>query len=190
LFASTQTSVSATLSTSTPGVAVAGATRSYPDIAPGASAANASPFQVQIDQNFVPGTHIEFSLAVNSAQGSTTLLFTQSTGTPNANQIFAENFDGVPAGTLPTGWATSHAGGANTVPWTTNSTFTGSNAAFHVNANDGVGGTGNPTRFERLFSPLINIPASAEYVTLDFDVKYDTEDDQYDWTNGHHFNVL
>ena len=61
------------------------------------------------------------------------------------------------------------------VPWTTSSTFCGtsSNAAFHVNANDAP----DPTRFERLFSPAFNVPANAEYVTIDFDVCYDTEDD-------------
>jgi hypothetical protein len=37
--------------------------------------------------------------------------------------------------------------------------------------------TGSPTRFERLFSPVITVPADAEYVTLDMDVCYDTEDD-------------
>ncbi|HVT16864.1 MAG TPA: hypothetical protein VHQ90_11900 [Thermoanaerobaculia bacterium] len=54
----------------------------------------------------------------------------------------------------------------------------------HVNANDGPGpGPNTNTRFERLFSPLINVPANADYVTLDFDVCYDTEDDP-------NFNIL
>src|SRR5207244_2228945 len=107
------------------------------------------------------------------------LLFTQSTGTPGGTVLLSENFNGVAAGALPAGWTTAHGGGANVVPWTTNNTFFGttSNAAFHINANDGVGGTGNPTRFERLFSPLFVVPASAEYVTVDMDVAYDTEDD-------------
>src|SRR6185295_6154254 len=70
----------------------------------------------------------------------------------------------------------------NTVPWTTSSTFCGtrSNGAFHINANDGpVGptGPGNPTRFERLLSPVINVPADAGDVLMEFDVCYDTEDD-------------
>src|SRR5207245_7499 len=38
------TGVQATLSTSTPGVSVVGATQAYPDLAPGATASNASPF--------------------------------------------------------------------------------------------------------------------------------------------------
>jgi Big-like domain-containing protein/Calx-beta domain-containing protein/FIMAH domain-containing protein len=177
--------ISATLSTSTPGVSVVQATQSYGSLAPGATAGNASPFTVQFDQSFVPGRHVEFVLTASSAQGSVVLPFTQSTGAPIATPIFTENFDGVAAGALPAGWSTSHGGGSNVVPWTTNATFMGSNAAFHINANDAA----NPTRFERLFSPLITVPADAEYVTMDFDVAYDTEDDLYDWA-GHQFNVL
>ena len=39
------------------------------------------------------------------------------------------------------------------------------------------------TRWERLFSPLFNVPGDAEYVTIDMDVCYDTEDDP-------NFNIL
>src|SRR5262249_13891180 len=105
---------------------------------------------------------------------TTTLLHTLSTGTPAATILLSEDFDGVAAPNLPPGWATSHAGGANTVPWVTNTTFNpGNNGAFHQNANDGP----NPVRFERLFSPAFDVPANADYVTVDFDTKYDTEDD-------------
>ena len=109
------------------------------------------------------------------------------TGTPVATAILSEDFDGAEPGTLPAGWSSSHGGGANIVPWTTSNTFCGStsNAAFHQNANDGPllgppappGTLGSPARWERLFSPLITVPADAEYVTLDFDVCTDTEDD-------------
>jgi hypothetical protein len=175
--ASAVTGISATLSTSTPGVSVVHATRSYPDIEPGATASNIGTFDVQIDQAFVPGAHIEFTLAVAAATGSSTLLFTQSTGTPVAITIFQQDFNGVLPGALPAGWSTSHGGGNNTVPWTTNGTFmgNGTNAAFHQNANDGL--AGNHTRFERLFSPLIAVPRTAEFVNLDFDVRYNAEDD-------------
>src|SRR5262249_26570232 len=115
------------------------------------------------------------------------LLHTQLTGTPSATTIFSENFDGAATGALPTGWIAVHAAGARTTPWITRNDFCGatSNAAFHVNAN--VPATDPPTsssQFERLFSPLITVPADAEYVTLDFDVCFDTEDDPAD------FNIL
>jgi hypothetical protein len=186
--ASSVTAISATLSTSTAGVSVVHATSSYSDVAPGATASNASPFAIQIDQTFVPGTHVELSLAVSSAQGSVVLPFTQSTGTPIPTTIFSETFDSPTPGA---GWTTSHAGGTNTVPWILTNSHLGatSNIAFHQNANDAA----SPTRFERLFSPLITVPANAEYVTLDFDVAYDTEDDAYNYgtpASPVGFNVL
>lgn len=179
LSAGTVTGITGTLSTTTPGVTVTQAASTYPSLPAGAAAANNTDYMLQLSPGFVPGTHIELVLSVSSAQGNNTLLFTQATGTPGATVLLSENFNGVAPGALPAGWATSHAGGANIVPWTTNNTFfgTSSNAAFHANANDGVGGTGNPTRFERLFSPAFVVPANAEYVTVDMDVAYDTEDD-------------
>lgn len=178
----TYSGVSATLATSTAGVSILQATSGYPNIAPGLTQSNSSPFIVQLAPTFAAGTRIEFSLAVASAQGSTTLLFTQNTGTPSVATIFSENFDSVAPGSLPAGWTTIHVGGSPTVPWTTSNTFCGtSNGLFHTNANDGSGG--DNTRFERVASPNIIIPGNAEYVTLDFDICYDTEDDP-------NFNVL
>jgi uncharacterized repeat protein (TIGR01451 family) len=179
------TGVTATLTTSTPGVVVTQGTVAYPDIAPGATQSNALPFKVAILPSFVPGSYIEFSLSVTTAQGSTTLLFTQVTGTPVGTTIFSENFDGVAAGTLPAGWATIHQGGGSTgtngniVPWTTSTTRMNatSNGLFHTEANDQVNTGGNQTRFERVSSPLITIPVSSQYVTLDFDISFDLEDD-------------
>jgi len=132
---------------------------------------------------YVAGTPIEFSLAVTSVQGSTTLLFRQATGTPVTTTLLSEDFEGTAPGALPAGWSAVHSGGNNTVPWTTTKNFMGnaSNAAFHINANDGL--SRNHTRFERLFSPIVTIPADSEYVLLDFDVAYNAEDDPS-------FNVL
>jgi hypothetical protein len=159
------------------------ATTAYPSIAPGVTQSNPLAFVFTLAPNFVPGTQIDFDLKVTSAQGDADLQFTQNTGTPVGTTIFAEDFNGVAAGALPAGWGTIHAGGNNIVPWTTNSTFCGTttNALFHPNANDGL--NGNHTRFERVASPNITIPAASEYVTVEFDICYDTEDDP-------NFNVL
>jgi hypothetical protein len=95
----------------------------------------------------------------------------------------SENFDEVAPGALPAGWNAVHAAGANVVPWTTSSSFCGgrSNGAFHTDAIDGPvnpdGTPGDPTRWERLLSPLVAIPADSSDVTLEFDVCTDTEDD-------------
>jgi hypothetical protein len=171
----------ATLFTSTPGVTVTQASSAYPDLAPAASNVNATDFILQLSPAFAPGTPIELSLAVSSGLGSTVLLLTQATGTPVYTTLLNETFDGVAPGTLPSGWTAAHGAGVNTVPWTTSNNFAPtlcgpSNKAFHPNANDGPAG-GDQARWERLFSPIVTVPTEAQYVTLDFDVCYDTEDD-------------
>jgi uncharacterized repeat protein (TIGR01451 family) len=159
------------------------ATSTYGATTPGGSTTNATDYVIKLSPAFVPATHIELALNVTSSDGTTTLLHTLSTGTPQATVLLSENFDGVAPPNLPAGWATSHAGGTNTVPWVTSSTFNpGSNGAFHQNANDGPSG-GSPVRFERLFSPPFVVPSNSDYVTVDFDTKYDTEDDP-------NFNIL
>jgi hypothetical protein len=170
--------LTATLSTSTPGVTVLAGLSSYPDVSPGASAVNATDFRLQIGPSFVPGTPIELVLTVADDEPRTAVLLqTLSTGTPVPTTLLAENFDATAPGALPAGWSTVHAGGNNTVPWTTSASFcgTGSNGAFHQEAEDGL--AGNSVRFERLQSPSFTVPAGAEFVTVDFDVCYDTEDD-------------
>ncbi|HEU5180142.1 MAG TPA: HYR domain-containing protein, partial [Candidatus Polarisedimenticolia bacterium] len=172
------TGISATLSTSTAGVTVTTSGSSYPNIAAGATGTNDTDFVLQLDPSFVRGTHIELALNVACDQGTTRLLFTQSTGTPETTTLLSENFNGAAPGTLPAGWVAAHGAGDNTIPWTTNSTLFGttSNAAFHQNAADGPAG-GQMTRWERLISPVFSVPAGAEYMTVDMDVAYDTEDD-------------
>ena len=175
--------VAAFLRTSTPGVSIPMPWSVYPRIKPGESQVNLFPYLVKVSNSFVPGTPIELELDVWGPRFRVAVLHhTLFTGTPSATTIFSENFDGVAPGTLPVGWATAHGGGNNVVPWTTSNAFVpsasnpcnASNGAFHQNKNDD--GPSNPARFERLFSPLISVPVDAEYVTLDFDVCYDTED--------------
>jgi hypothetical protein len=100
-----------------------------------------------------------------------------------ATPLLSENFDAAAPGSLPAGWTNQHGGGTNVVPWSTDNTFCGttSNAAFHQNANDNP--AGSPTRIERLLSPLFVVPADSDFVTLEFDICYDTEEDP-------NFNVL
>ncbi|HEV3215164.1 MAG TPA: Ig-like domain repeat protein [Vicinamibacterales bacterium] len=177
--------ITAALSTTTPGVTVLHGGSTYPNLAAGATGANNSSFVISVAPSFPASTHIELSLAVTSAQGSTTLLFSEPTGTPAGapltTTLLSENFDEVAAGSLPAGWMTAHGGGGNVVPWTTSNQSLGasptpiSNAAFHENADDGTGG--DNTRWERLFSPIFVVPSTSEYVTADFDVAYDTEDE-------------
>jgi len=171
----TYTAVSGTLTSSTPGVTITGGTQSYGTIAPGATQSNATPFQVTLSPTFVPGTYVDLLLAVSTGQGTTELPYRLATGTPSAtpttliNQTFS-----VTPGTLPAGWTTQHVAGATTVPWTTSTALTASNAAFHT--NDGAA-----SRWERLLSPQAVVPSppagAQSFVTLDFDIAYNTEDE-------------
>jgi hypothetical protein len=172
--------VIALLVSDTPGVQVRQPLGVYGNIAPGESESSVLSYQLRLSPGFDPGTPIELRLEVRGRFGggidAATLRHTLFSGTPVPTTLLSENFDGVTPGTLPAGWTSSHGGGANVVPWVTSNTFCGSsNSAFHQNANDN--GTGNPTRWERLFSPNFAVPADSDYVTLDFDVCYDTEFD-------------
>ena len=100
-------------------------------------------------------------------------------------ELLEENFNEPDLeGALPPGWSAVHGAGINVVPWITTKGFCGkkNGMAFHQNANDGLPDM-SPSRWERLFSPVVAVPADANLITLDFDVCYDTEDDP-------NFNIL
>jgi hypothetical protein len=185
LSASRVREVEGRLSTTTPGVRVLVAEREYGSIAPGVTKTHGGSYVLRLSRDFVSGTPIELVLRVVSEGGSTELLDTIATGTRQPTTILSENFDGVPPGTLPAGWAAVHVtranGTPNNVPWTTSNTFCGttSNAAFHVNANDTTPPAPNQARFERLFSPNFVVPAVSSFVTLDMDVCTNTEDEPF-----------
>jgi hypothetical protein len=185
--AATARNVSAVLVSETPGVQVLQAVGAYGNITPGASSAGSLSYLLRLQPGFDPGTQIKLRLQTFGRFGSGfvdlgTLRHQLFTGTPVATTLLTENFNAAAPGTLPLGWTSLHGGGANTVPWVTNNTFCGSsNVAFHQNANDNPGGS--PTRFERLLSPQYVVPADADYVSVEFDVCTDTEDDP-------NFNVL
>lgn len=71
--------VTATLSTSTPGVTITQPNSPYPDIAIDGSANNLVPFSVSTASDFVCGTPIEFTLTVTFAGGSKVSTFTLAT---------------------------------------------------------------------------------------------------------------
>jgi hypothetical protein len=186
IFASDLEDLTGTLTTSTKGVRVADGRASWHQIHPGATAANGAPFVLMTEKSFVPGTPIELVLTVKSDGFEQTVLRHRLfTGTPVATTILSEDFESGAAG-----WSMVHAGGLNVVPWVLATSSPGapgfcgstSSAAFHANGDDGPA-PGNATRWERLRSPPVAVPADAEYVSLEFDVCYDTEDDP-------NFNVL
>jgi PKD repeat protein/subtilisin-like proprotein convertase family protein len=73
------TGLQATLSSSTPGVTVTQAARSYPDIAAGADGANVVPFHVQLASSMPCGTTLSLSLSLSTGPDSVTVPLTITT---------------------------------------------------------------------------------------------------------------
>ena len=75
----TETAISATLTTTTPGVTVVDGNSTYPDMAIDASGTNATPFKISVSNTFVCGTEIALSLNLTYASGSKSIPFTVPT---------------------------------------------------------------------------------------------------------------
>jgi hypothetical protein len=83
--------ISATLTTTTPGVTVTQGSSSYPNLVIDASGVNAVPFQIQTSNSFVCGTNIEFNLNLTYATGNKVVAFTVPTCTGGAPQTIPES---------------------------------------------------------------------------------------------------
>lgn len=73
--------ISATLTTTTPGVTVTQGSSNYPNLAIDASGVNATPFQIQTSNSFACGTNIEFNLNLTYMGGNRLVTFTIPTCT-------------------------------------------------------------------------------------------------------------
>jgi hypothetical protein len=177
LNAGTIRGIRAQLSTSTPGVRVILGHSIYPNLEPGKTGNNILDFVIRTEPGFVSGTPIDLTLRVYARDGSTTLNYKLSTGTPKETVLVSENFESATDETLPTGWLSVHGAGANEIKWTTRTGFCGgSRGAFHQNEDDGAQANRN-SRWERLISPQFDVPTDSDYVEVEFDVCYNTEDD-------------
>ncbi len=87
----TITGVRGSLSTTTPGVAIAQATSAYPDFPAGSVGTNFIPFKVSTTPSFVCGTPIEFSIVVKSDQSVAVYQFSIPTGVPGTPFRFNNN---------------------------------------------------------------------------------------------------
>ncbi len=176
--AATITGISATLSTTTPGITINGATRTYANLAPLAMGNATTPFQFKVASNFVPGTIIDFLLTVTTNQGTTELPIRVNTGVDGtATALINEDFTSTPIGTAvdPMAWqSVKQAGGSNPLVthWIVGQGLTpGNNAAYHDEAE--------VTSFIRLYSPqvVVPVPMGEGRVTVDFDLVYDLEEE-------------
>lgn len=78
------TGISATLTSSTPGVTILSGASAYPDLAPGQSAAGATPFVLRVAPGFSCGSPIVLDLEATANEGSWTDSFALGTGAPTA----------------------------------------------------------------------------------------------------------
>ncbi|MDT7603397.1 MAG: extracellular elastinolytic metalloproteinase, partial [Acidobacteriota bacterium] len=136
LCATSATNTSATLS---PG----GGSASYGNVAPGALATQNITFT--IPTNTSCGASIPININVNSDNlGPITYTYNLPVGQPNALTPY-QNFDGVTAPALPSGWTTSHTGASLGWATTTTNPDTPPNAASTTNpANAGTGSLTSP----------------------------------------------
>jgi subtilisin-like proprotein convertase family protein len=82
------TGVSATLSTTTPGVTITQATSSYPAIPPGGTATNSTPFQISTSPAFICGISVNLTLTVTADDGTFTFALSLPTGSPGTTTRF------------------------------------------------------------------------------------------------------
>jgi hypothetical protein len=82
------TGVSATLTTTTPGVTVVQGNSNYPNMVIDATGTNSTPFEIQTAANFACGTEIELDLTLTFPNGSKTIHITLPTCTGGADQTF------------------------------------------------------------------------------------------------------
>lgn len=162
------TGISATLSTSTPGVAVIVATRAYPPIASGGSAGPVAPFQISLAPAFPCGTDIQCRLDISAAGVAPTYIeFVLPTGIVTSSTVLlSESFDAVVAPALPPGW-TSVSAGSTVNNWVTTPVGPSSapNAAFAP--------TSPGNSFARLFGPTVAVPAGTNYIDVRFQTNHD-----------------
>jgi hypothetical protein len=85
------TGISATLTTTTPGVTVTQGSSSYPNMVIDATGTNSTPFQIQTSNSFVCGTEIEFDLNLSFPNGTKTVPVSVPTCTGGTNQTIPPN---------------------------------------------------------------------------------------------------
>ncbi len=173
----TATGISATLSTTTPGITVTTATASYPNIAPlGTASCNAPHFVYSVGSGVACGTVIDFTLTITAAGGGPwTGNFTHTVGNviPGSGTAYLEDFENVATWT---NWTVTTGPGPHTcgpfarVNTASQRPTTGS--GYYALSDSDACGSGATTS-TILTSPVINCSnASWTAVTLEYDIYY------------------
>jgi hypothetical protein len=161
------TAISATLSTTTPGVTVTQATSGYPTIAPMMSGTNAAPFQVSTSAMAACGTTINFTLTVNFTGGTSPATFTFTL--PLGQDVNNYQFTSTPTGaTIPAGGTLVPGSAADDVVVTTTTPFAfsvygtpvtaGQTITLSTNGNIQFVATGGSTSLTNVLLPATIFP--------------------------------
>jgi cysteine-rich repeat protein len=164
--------VTATISTSTSGVTVTGATASYGTMLAGANATSSAPhFSALLGSGLACGSVITYNVAIHANEGDWTGSFTQTVGSPltGGGTVLSESFtSGIPGTwTIVDGGS----GGGAAATWTSANPGARSIASPLVSPiaiidSDNAGSTS--TQDEQLISPVLNL-STATTVQLAFD---------------------
>ncbi len=166
------TGVTATVTSTTPGVVMIDGSADFADLAAGASGDSLAPHvTAKFPSSLACGGLVAFDVSIQSAQGTWTGSFTQAVGwtLSGGGTALDENF----AGGIPASWTVvdGGSGGGAAATWTTSNpgarTFTTPLVApVAIVDSDNAGSTA--TQDEQLITPVLDL-ASATAVTLDFD---------------------
>ncbi len=169
---SNTTGVSATISTSTPGVTITDNFATFPDIAVDESKTSLpNHFSFRVDPNVTCGTEINFNLEINSNEGNWSDTFKLTVGQviPGGGIVLDENFSsGIPANwTIVDGGS----GGGSSATWTTLNPCSRAPGSpivppFAIVDSDCAGSSA--TQDEQLITPVLNL-SNATSVTLEYD---------------------
>lgn len=111
---STATGVTATVTTTSPGITMVAGTRPYPNIAAGGSAGPITPFQFRVDPGFVCGTEIDFQVSIGWAPSFVRSdAFTDTSGAVTGVTLFTHDVEGAPltlSGAAAVSTAEAHGG--------------------------------------------------------------------------------
>jgi subtilisin-like proprotein convertase family protein len=169
------TGVTATVSSTTPGVSMVDDTASFADIAVGGTAASLDPhFTVQLSSSIACDDRITFQVAITTDQGSWSDSFTQKTGNfpSSSTTLLSEAF----TGGIPATWTVVNGGTGGNAAQTWTTTNPGSrtiaapfSAPFAIVDSDNA--ASGATQDEELITPVLNL-STALTASVDFDNQF------------------
>jgi subtilisin-like proprotein convertase family protein len=170
----TLTGVTATITSTTPGVVMLDGTASYPNIPPATTAESLAPhFALQLPASLACGSSLAFQISITSNEASWSGSFTRGVGvvTPSAGTVLDEDFSGGIPGTWTVVDGGSGGGAAST--WTTANPG-GRSIAAPMAAPTAIVDSfsaGAAVQNEELITPVLNL-SIATAVTLQFDQNF------------------